>query len=280
MYETFPIWHVNASLFEYATRAHAAILPTAGGYLVAAVAVAASVAWHLRGGLKWRRTVVHRALPLPQSQEIKRDGGNRSFAHENSPVKLPASRAISRNTPRSRVPVIFAHKSAVNISHETYRDRCYVQSYIRRRASSILWNLCVPPCNYPPRSAFNDFDVRINSRWLYVRPATILGERYDTDTGIYPRFYLGVTRSAFNQSRGFSQGSGAARFCSLDAPRVSCLMRFYVVCLTDLLIARVRGLLNILSIYGLPGIFNRSKVSTQKKLHSHMFFLHYIYRRI
>lgn len=70
MYETFPIWHVNASLFEYATRAHAAILPTAGGYLVAAAAVAAaaaaaSVAWHLRGGLKWRRTVVHRALPVP-----------------------------------------------------------------------------------------------------------------------------------------------------------------------------------------------------------------------
>lgn len=25
MQETFPIWHVNASLFEYVTRAHAAI---------------------------------------------------------------------------------------------------------------------------------------------------------------------------------------------------------------------------------------------------------------
>lgn len=35
MHETFPIWHVNAlPLFRYATRAHAAVPPTAGPSIV------------------------------------------------------------------------------------------------------------------------------------------------------------------------------------------------------------------------------------------------------
>lgn len=46
-------------------------------------------------------------------------------------------------------------------------------------------------------------------------------------------------------------------------------MHSCVVCLTNLLIARVRGLLNSLSIYGSPATFNRGKALTRKKLHSY-----------
>lgn len=134
---------------------HTLLFCTADGYLVVA---AAGAAWHLRGGLKWRRTVV----PSPPVEYCRILRSNATTVVGVSRMKTqtrwncqPLARYLV--TRRDLAPRQYPRiRAMLNISHET---RTAIVRYVLRY-------LCAPPCNYPPRSAFNDFDVRINSRWL------------------------------------------------------------------------------------------------------------------